>query len=185
MHNRWKRMSETEKLEYVSLSIVTKSHTVHLIFFFCHQCEEINSLWIFLLQPSTIQHLSLMSADWCDSDNTESAQYHLKGLFGKGRGMEISTFLRRKPKQVMWGSIFSGGFDFTVSALKHFGHYNFSLVLLVLIDPSWLCHFRSPAQWVSMLGIFPCLSIFTLCHSPTFSALVFWTQEWTLDFASQ
>lgn len=78
-----------------------------------------------------------------------------RGYLAKAEGMEISTFLWRKPKQVMWGSIFPGGFDFTVSALKHFGHYNFSLVLLVLTDPLWLCHFRSPCSVGEYVGYLP------------------------------
>lgn len=57
----------------------------------------------------------------------------------------------------MWGSIFSGSFDFIANVLKHFGHYNFSLVLLVLTDPSRVTSLPFPLLsgwvcWVSFLA---------------------------------
>lgn len=120
-HNRWKRMSETEKLEYISLSIVTKSHIVHLIFFFCHQCEEINSLWIFLLQPSTIQHLSLMCAEWCGLDNTKVLSAIGRGHLAKAKGMETSIF---------WSLSYG-------ESLSRSCGVPFSLAVLILLPMSW------------------------------------------------
>ena len=142
-------------------------------------------LWIFLLQPSTIQHLSLVCADWCGSDNTKVLSTIWRGHLAKAKRMETSPFLWRKSKQVMWGSIFSGSFDFTVNALKHFGHYNFSLVLLVLTDPSWVCHFCSPCLVGECVRY---LSLPLRVHSLLFSDMLcpcLLDSEGTLDFASK